>query len=170
MKTLLVLRHAKAGWDGPDQDDHDRTLTSSGKHDAQAMALRVSQTLPRPDQVLVSSAVRTRNTASEFIRAFEIEEDQVVYTKDLYLCSVDEMLDQIAWLSVPESKTILVVGHNPTVSQLVQQLCENTSGGLVDSMQTCSLAVIEFPDSTEWKNLRSGTLLHYLTPSLKCGS
>ena len=41
MKTLLLVRHAKSGWNDPSLSDFDRTLTERGKSDANMMAQRI---------------------------------------------------------------------------------------------------------------------------------
>ena len=62
MKTLLLLRHAKSAWSDPRLDDHDRPLNGRGERAAKAMADHIAREGPRPDLILCSTAMRTRQT------------------------------------------------------------------------------------------------------------
>ena len=61
MKQLLLLRHAKSSWDDPDLDDFDRPLAERGLKAAKLMGRELAARDWLPDQVLVSSALRTRD-------------------------------------------------------------------------------------------------------------
>ena len=60
MKTLLILRHAKSGWDVPNIADHDRPLTERGKKDAKRIGQLLLERGLVPDQMISSTAKRAR--------------------------------------------------------------------------------------------------------------
>ena len=59
-RRLILMRHAKSSWDNPFAEDHQRPLNGRGKRSAKAIGewLRAQGYLP--DQILSSSATRTR--------------------------------------------------------------------------------------------------------------
>ena len=63
MRTLTLMRHAKSSWDDPAVGDHDRPLNGRGKKAAKVMAERLKSSGYKPDLVVVSSALRARETA-----------------------------------------------------------------------------------------------------------
>ncbi|WP_018654076.1 SixA phosphatase family protein [Actinomadura flavalba] len=150
MSTLLVLRHAKAA-DGAGLADADRPLTERGRRDAAATGdwLRAQGLVP--DAVLCSAAVRTRETAAALNLGTAVTFDDGIYQSDA-----------AALLRIVREEgsggTLLVIGHNPTVHQLVFDL----TGGAPASFPTSTLAVIDVDDP--WTDLRTGTLRTLHTP------
>lgn len=86
-----------------------------------------------PDHVLLSDALRTRQTAQSALEAWPETTDALWdATGALYEAGPEAMLDLIR--CVPPDRTgVLVVGHNPTVAQLAQLLDDGT-GVLVDPL------------------------------------
>ena len=160
MKELVLIRHAKSSWDDLRVSDHDRPLNVRGERDAPFMATWLSSRIAVPDMVIVSTAVRARETADKFIKAMGISEDHVVRTRDVYEASVDSLLDTIAWVPPQEAERVMVVGHNPTMTMMLDRLTTER----VDNMPTCSIAVIRFPEATSWKDLPNGELSLFATP------
>jgi len=68
MKTLLLIRHAKSGWNDPSLSDFDRTLTERGKSDAKMMAKRVKEKSIEIDLFVSSPAKRAKKTAKIFMK------------------------------------------------------------------------------------------------------
>src|SRR5947209_17047736 len=62
MRRLMLLRHAKTEHDAPSGQDQDRRLDDRGRLDAAAIGGWIGRHPPLPDTVLVSTAVRTRQT------------------------------------------------------------------------------------------------------------
>lgn len=112
---LILWRHAQA----VDADDHiddlKRPLTREGEEQAKEMAVWLRRHLPADTRVLVSPALRTRQTALRL-------------TKNGYtICQelapngqVDDLLRVVGW---PDAGTAaLVVGHQPTLGLVAQRL------------------------------------------------
>ena len=59
---LLLLRHAKSSWRQADLEDHQRPLNKRGLAAAKRMGLYLAEAGLRPDRVLCSTALRTRET------------------------------------------------------------------------------------------------------------
>ena len=120
-RTLVLLRHAKAQTpdDGP---DFDRRLTERGQNDADAAGSWLADERIQPDLVLCSPAARTRQTWQGVSIAFAQAQPgagspEVRYEQSLYAGGRTEIFDLLR--NVPDSvRTVLVVGHNPIVSEV----------------------------------------------------
>lgn len=112
-RTLLILRHASAA-NEPGMADEDRPLTPIGRKEA-TQAGRGLAAL-RPEYVLCSPAVRTRQTWQQ-VSAELAEQPKVGFAADLYLATV-ETLRELIWQTSDDVSTLLVIGHNPGVHEL----------------------------------------------------
>ncbi len=165
MKQLLLLRHAKSSWDDPDLDDFDRPLAERGLKAAKLMGRELAARDWLPDQVLVSSALRTRDTwrlVAEELPA----RPRVVFANALYDASAADVLSQIR-LADPSSGCLAVVGHNPGLEYLAKQLAGSGSEAkarkrLEERFPTTALARFVFEG--DWSGLSSGRLTHCLRP------
>lgn len=62
MLRLILVRHAKSGWDDPGLDDHDRPLAPRGRRAAGWLGTALRDGGFLPETILCSSALRTRQT------------------------------------------------------------------------------------------------------------
>jgi phosphohistidine phosphatase len=135
MPTLIVLRHAKAA-SGLGSPDADRPLTGRGRRDATAAGEWLSRSGLDPDLVLCSPSERTRET----LECLAVDA-AVGYEPEIYDDDVDTLF-QLLRETGEQVDTLLLIGHNPTVHQLVHDL----TGDSGDSFPTCALAVIEITE------------------------
>ena len=119
MKTLILMRHAETESIFSANTDFERKLTPKGCKDAETAGSFFSSQLGEIDQVVHSSALRTTMTAD--IVCKKIKANTIRSTKDLYGASVLEWLKLVNQLEDRHS-TILAIGHNPSVSYLVDYL------------------------------------------------
>ncbi len=104
---LLLWRHAEAVDGSP---DHTRELTPRGLKQARRMARWLEENRPKQLKVLVSPAVRTRQTVAAFTEDF-----QVVGS----LGPDGNVADIIAATGWPDAGgAALVVGHQPALGRL----------------------------------------------------
>ena len=114
---LFLVRHADAKFNA--QTDHQRPLSEIGKLQAQLSAQYIKQNIKSPAvNILCSDALRTLTTAQ--IIAQELESCQLSENNVYYQASVGQWCDGIA--SQPLQKTVVLVGHNPTISNLSNHL------------------------------------------------
>ncbi|MEU5877253.1 histidine phosphatase family protein [Spirillospora sp. NPDC047279] len=153
MPTLIVLRHAKAVA-GLDLADIDRPLNDRGRRDAAATGEWLRDNDLVPGRVLCSTAVRTRQTLEGLALRSDVGFEDQIYDNDsdTLLSLVRETDDGV--------RTLLLIGHNPSVHELVHDL----TGGAPEAFPTCALAVIELtaPWAEAWPG--SGTLTLTRTP------
>lgn len=104
---LILWRHAEAEEGAPDAV---RRLTRKGERQAEKMAAWLKPRIQKPTRVLVSPAVRARQTAEALSSEFEIVKDIGVGT------SARRLLQVTGW---PNAEgTVIVVGHQPTLGRL----------------------------------------------------
>lgn len=156
MKTLLLARHAKSDWGVPGFADHDRPLNSRGRRDAPVMARRLVDDGIRIDRIVSSTATRARSTAEEYAAAFELT---VVEEPLLYAATARSIL-AIAAALPDEAETVMLVGHNPGMTDAVDELT-----GAYAELPTCAVAECAV-DVGSWAELieGSGRLLRVRTP------
>ena len=95
VKIILLLRHAKSAWGQPGLDDHDRPLNKRGERAAEAMAEHIVHNAPRPDLILCSTAVRTRQTLAPLVKRLGAPAPPIALENGLYLASEDVLLAHI---------------------------------------------------------------------------
>ncbi|MDX6372928.1 MAG: phosphohistidine phosphatase, partial [Nocardioidaceae bacterium] len=118
VKTLVMIRHAKAEQSG--RSDFERQLTDRGTLDATEAGQWLAARGVEPDQALVSAAVRAQQTweAVNEGGGWDLEG-----TADdaLYEAGTETALDLIRETE-DVIRTLVVVGHNPTVASLATLL------------------------------------------------
>jgi phosphohistidine phosphatase len=161
MKSLLILRHGKSDWNAGQSTDHERPLADRGIAAAKLMGRFLTQRGQEPAKVISSTAVRARDTADLAINAGDWKCDSRL-TDTLYGASVATVLDLLAKEddAVP---SLLLVGHQPTWSELIADL----TGGTSVRFPTAALARIDF-EVDRWDEIQSGcgTLRWLVTPKL----
>jgi len=142
-RTLVIMRHAKAEQSGP--SDVERLLAESGQADAAAAGAWLAERGITPDAALVSAAVRTEMTWEALAEraGWDVE---ATLDEGLYDAGPESALDLVR-AADPAVSTLLVVGHNPTMSILAQLLDDGegdvgASTEMTQGFPTCALAVL----------------------------
>ena len=168
MLRLILLRHAKTERDSPSGEDHDRRLDARGHDDAS----RIGSWLAAhdvPDQALVSSAVRARETWNEIAPLLPKTSMDVVAS--LYHAEPSDILQAIRGHADAATKGLMVIAHDPGLHELALALI---AGGdkhglreLQDNLPTSGTAVISFNVKT-WGDIafRGGNLIRFASPKL----
>lgn len=147
MIKLVILRHAKTNQFSETGSDFDRKLLPRGVNQGKELEIFFAKTGFDIEEIHVSSAKRTRET-------FELIEKsvagaQVQFWDHLYLADAHEILSFICQLN--HSKTILLVGHNFGISDLVEYLTDEPI-----MLATSELVEITF-DLDSWNQLSKST-------------
>ncbi|MFT4264447.1 MAG: histidine phosphatase family protein [Nocardioides sp.] len=158
-RTLVIVRHAKAEQFGP--SDHERPLAARGRADAAAAGRWLAAAGIVPDEVLVSTALRTRETFAAIADAAGWEVEPWIDTT-LYSAGVDTVLELLHAVS-EETRTAVVVGHNPTVS-MVAQLLDDGSGVPLGELATGAVAVFAYDGAWADLDVGSATLRAFEAP------
>lgn len=138
-RTLVVLRHAKSDWSGDDEDIA-RPLAKRGRRQAPDSGRWLSANLDSIDLALVSPAERARSTWHLVADELDVP-PKVRFDERLYAASAGQLLAVVRELP-DELHTVVVVGHNPGLEELISRLT-----GKEISMPTSAVAVIVLPGS-----------------------
>jgi phosphohistidine phosphatase len=138
-RTLVLLRHAKADHPAGVQDEH-RPLTARGHADAGAAGAWLARSGLRPDLVICSPAKRTRQTWHGVAVALAGRATPPVrYEHPAYDGGPEDLLELVR--QIPDDvRTVLLIGHNPSMSML-SNLLDPTAQGDSDGLRTSGLAV-----------------------------
>jgi phosphohistidine phosphatase len=117
---LVLLRHAMAEHPAS-LEDHLRPLALTGRRQATEVGTGLRAAGLVPDRVLVSSALRTRQTWDLVRGALDVPADVAELSDELYSAGVRSLIGLIRGLD-EAAGTVLVVGHEPTVSQTAAAL------------------------------------------------
>jgi phosphohistidine phosphatase len=162
VKTLVVMRHAKAEQAAP--SDAERQLTDRGTVDAAEAGQWLAGRGLEPDEALVSSAVRTQQTWEAVAEGagWDLEATD---EEALYEAGPEAALDLIR--SVDEGiQTLVVVGHNPTMASLAALLDdgegdEEAGVEITLGFPTSAMAVFTFDGKWEELDEASASLVAY---------
>jgi phosphohistidine phosphatase len=174
MRRLMLLRHAKTEPDAPSGRDQDRRLDHRGHRDAAQMGAWIADHPSFPDMVLVSPAVRARQTWEIAWEAMEgrVKAPLVEFLPELYGANPAQLLEAIRTATIPASpKNLMLVGHNPGMHEIALMLArggDSAAGqALADNLPTAGLAVFDF-DVKDWGDVayRRGKLVLFVSPRL----
>jgi phosphohistidine phosphatase len=135
---LVIARHATAA-SVAGRPDRERPLSSHGEHEAAAAGAWLASSTALPDRVVCSTARRTRETWDLIAERLPAD-PPVSYEPCIYDNDVDQLLELVRGTD-PEARTLLLVGHNPAVYQLLLVLTEDHESR--DGFPTGSLAVVD---------------------------
>jgi len=151
-KTLVVMRHSKAEQSGP--SDFERQLTDRGVVDATEAGQWLANRGIEPDQALVSASVRTLQTW-ESVNEGGGWDLEATPEQALYDAGTESALDLIRGTD-EAMRTLVVVGHNPTMATLAALLDdgqgdEEASTEVAIGFPTSALAVFSYDG--DWEDL-----------------
>ncbi|HLK00935.1 MAG TPA: histidine phosphatase family protein [Streptosporangiaceae bacterium] len=162
-KTLLLLRHAKSDWP-EDVPDHDRPLAKRGRRDAPRAGRWLHTHGYRPDVVICSTALRTRQTW-DLVASNLGTSPAPTFEPRAYAASAQTLL-YLARELQPVTRVALVIAHNPGISELASILAasEGTTRRTI-GFPTTGLGVLTFAGT--WADLAPGAarLDAFVTPA-----
>jgi phosphohistidine phosphatase len=155
VRYLTIVRHAKAERGSSEHGDFDRKLNDKGRRQCEGLRKWASDKKEGgqfgPTTALVSAAVRTRET---FQRAFDgtpfvVERvfSELIYN-GLRDVSAEDLLIDLAAVD-PVTTSLLVVGHNPTVLELVWTLVDELPASLREGYPLAGAYVLAIPDNEQ---------------------
>lgn len=163
---LWILRHGKAASEGPGGDST-RPLTGRGRRQADTVRKHleeVGRTLELPALAITSPAVRALQTA-ELVKP-AMPDARLDIEPELYSEEASGILDWLRDIR-PDEKTVMIVGHNPSLLDLCLLLSDPVDRDLmVSGLPTAGLVVLSDGDAGEWGELVSGSsrIVHRFVP------
>ena len=173
MRRLMLLRHAKTEADAPSGRDQDRRLDQRGRTDAAQIGGWICRHPPFPDLVLVSPAIRARQTWEIAWEAMKkrARQPRVELLPELYGADPSRLLKTIRAASSTDPKALMLVGHNPGLHELALALTGSGDAAprkaLTDNLPTSGLAILDFAGD-DWDDVafRRGRLVLFVSPKL----
>lgn len=150
MKTIFLLRHAKAGAADTSTPDIERALLKEGKGEAKAMAKEFTAKVMLPEFLITSTAKRAVQTASIFAKELGYKKKKVIRDEKLYANDSSVFMDLIKELS-DSADSVMLVGHNPSISQFASFLSQSVK----DELPSCGLLGIKF-NARRWREIKKG--------------
>ncbi len=150
MKTLYLLRHGEASLCASNGDDFERELSPYGEQQAIAIGQYLQQQKMTIDLLLYSAARRTTTTAMliKKIMGHAIANTQA--EAKIYQADLINLLELLRTLE-PALNSVLLVGHNPTISWLLNYI----TGQTLDSMSPCTCYGMELMIN-DWAEISAG--------------
>ncbi len=137
--TLYVLRHGIAEDVSPSGEDSDRRLTEEGRVKLQRVLERAREAGARPELTLTSPYARARRTAELTTQALGCDSEPTLSSNLFPYSNLLDTWEEIRGLR--ELDSLMLVGHNPHLSELVSAVTGAAGGGV--AMKKAALARLE---------------------------
>jgi len=151
MKTLYLLRHGHAEDKGKGPD-FERNLDDAGREEVRHTARQMQQLKIQPALVISSPANRALQTASLAAETIGYPPDKIVQERNIYYTDVSKLFE-ILHEQDDSFESILLAGHNPSISQMAGML----STEIRDYMPTAGLVAFEI-DSESWNDFEKNNV------------
>jgi phosphohistidine phosphatase len=167
-RRLYVLRHAKSSWEDGALPDHDRPLSPRGRRAAALLSDHINRTGIAPQEILCSSALRTRETLRGVMG-----DVAATVEPELYGAACRDLIARLR--QVPdEVESVMLIGHNPALQSLVLKLVRDGAGPpaagetpleqIGRKFPTGALVTLELDRPWSAIEHRSATLVDYVRP------
>src|SRR6478609_9764143 len=138
-KRIYFLRHAKSDSSIAGQRDIERELNSRGHNDAPKMGNLLVERGVKPELIIASPSMRTRQTAEYISEQLKYNEDQIEWNEEIYEASARTLLNVITQID-DKYNTVMLIGHNPGFSYIAEYLTKEVLGNI----PTCGFVEINF--------------------------
>ena len=108
------------------------------------MGRRIAEAGIRPSLIVSSPALRAWTTAKVVAQAISYPVEFLQREKDLYLASVEEILDVVV-AQDPKFNSLMLVGHNPGLTSFANYLVP----GLTNNLPTAAVVCVRI-DRDDW--------------------
>ncbi|MCK9422616.1 MAG: histidine phosphatase family protein [Bacteroidales bacterium] len=153
MKTLYLVRHAKASWEEPGVSDSHRPLLPKGIKRTERVAEFLKERGITIDLMLSSPAVRAYETARIMAAGLDYPLKNIKIERKIYEGYHDRILD-IIYGTPDRINSLMIFGHNPTISQVANLFIHPG----IEIMPTSCVACISFHSDT-WAEIPSAEAL-----------
>ena len=168
MKTVYLLRHAKAEPASDKQEDINRNLAERGREACSVIGSYMKEKDYLPSYVLCSPATRTRQTFDLVTQSMGIVPKHE-FEKKIYASTTEGIIALLHHFD-DSITSAMVIGHNPVMHHLALTLAQPISTNLHATLElkypTGALTVLQFPvDSWQAISYGAGELVDFFTPS-----
>jgi len=159
IRTLYLLRHAEAFDSTSGQKDFDRELSEVGRSNAIHMGSFLFVNYKNPDQIISSPAQRAVDTAHIIAEQLHFDTEKIRVKEELFEASVRILLQTVNEID-EYLGSVMLVGHNPSISYLGEYLSRED----IDPLAPCGVVQIQF--DLKWNEIseRTGDFKNYHYP------
>jgi len=165
MKKIHLLRHAKSSWENELLADIDRPLNHRGIKACAIMAPHINKAGLEFAHIFCSPAVRAQSTIELISRHLPNNSIQWQTEDALYCFDSSELLK---WCrSLDESiSDVLIVGHNPALTDLCNVLSITNTNIPVKNIPTCGYTKLEANSECDWQDVSANSfvLTNFIRP------
>ena len=152
MKTLYLVRHAKAVSRSEELPDFSRSLVKKGEKDASSVAKMLKREGVMPDIIISSPANRAIETAHIFAKRLGYPVKAILLRDMVYENGGNPDFIKMIQELPGKYKTAMIVGHDPSMSELAGALLDNDN----ISLPKTGVFGVTFKGRS-WKVVDSGT-------------
>ncbi len=146
MKTLYLMRHAKASRDIIGIKDIDRPLLLEGIEGTRRVVDHMKEKKIIIKHIVSSPALRAMETANVVAHAYGFRRDEILVYNELYRPDIIAFEDCI--FSLPDDwDHVMLVSHNPGITNFAESLVT-----MDEAMHTAGVLSLSFP-MDRWMNL-----------------
>lgn len=161
MKKIHLIRHAKSSWKDAALSDVDRPLNTRGIRACGVMAQPINDANCSFKHVFCSPALRAQSTIKLINSALAQTDVKWQVIDELYTFNSERLFEWCG--SLDEALTeIVIVGHNPALTDFCNQLCHSN----IKNIPTCGYAQLTAQENVSWKALSHTPfeLTHFIKP------
>ncbi|MBN1353012.1 histidine phosphatase family protein [candidate division KSB1 bacterium] len=164
LKTLYLVRHARAEARSGKVDDQLRALDKLGKKKAATIAKRLKKEGVMPDLIITSPATRASETAKIFASILGYAEEKIMQDVRIYDGNSAEALLLLTQTIADSYQQVMLFGHEPGIGDLSALLLKDFNFGVPKAGVICIGS-----DKTNWTQFsaKCGELQFALFPMKK---
>lgn len=146
-RYILICRHAETYEPYPLQPDFERELTPEGIRHAHETGKWIREQYQKVDAIIASPAKRASDTARILGSRLYFDQEQITYDPEIYNPKEAQLLKSISQL--PDTvKNVLVVSHNPALTQFLRNLVNKS----LPYLEPAQVAVIKM-ELAHWSDI-----------------
>lgn len=146
-KILYLLRHAKSSWTDPSLSDFERPLNKCGVQQISQIAAILTAKEAHPQLIISSPASRAFSTAKPMAVSIGSDELRISSDNRVYEAKIQSLMYLIREFD-ENLDNIMLVGHNPGLSHLINTLSRQK----VVPLPTCALVQLRL-NINHWHEL-----------------
>ncbi len=136
MKNIYISRHAKSSWEFRELSDEERPLLEKGKKRTKKVIDHLIQKEVKIDLILTSHAVRAHETAKIFAHGLSVPQENILVHRHIYFSDAEGLFNEFFDLD-NDLKSVMIVGHNPSITAFANYFLKNKIDWLPTSAVVC---------------------------------
>ena len=147
MKTLYIVRHAKASWDFPELPDVERPIIEKGINNTKKIVIELNERKVEVDLIISSHAKRALETAKIIATGIYYPIEKIEISKGIYEVDMYDILSLISEVN-DDVHSLMIFGHNPAFTQLANYFLTEE----IEILPTSGVVSIEF-EMEKWTDI-----------------